>query len=92
MPKLPYATWMAAQRELKAIRQRARMVDEPDLDKILSGIYRTLVADRQPLVAACELEFVAELMPRYPHLQRSLLSVARLLCAYPLVETAETRL
>lgn len=76
MPRrLPYADWIAAQRELQAIRQRARMVGEPDLEKILSGIYRTLVAERLPLVAACELEFVAELVSRYPHLQASMVSV-----------------
>jgi hypothetical protein len=89
MPRrLPYADWIAAQRELQAIRQRARMVGEPDLEKILSGIYRTLVAERLPLVAACELEFVAELVSRYPHLQASLVSVAKRIYAYPMAESS----
>lgn len=86
--KLPYAEWIAAQRELKAIRQRARMIGEPDIDKILAGIFQTLANERLPLVAACELEFVVDLVPRYPHLQQSLLSVVHRICAYPTAETS----
>lgn len=89
--KLPYAEWMATQRELKAIRQRARMVNEPDLDKMLTGINQTLVVDRLPLVASCELEFVAELVPRYPHLQKALLNVAKRIYEYPMAESSPLR-
>lgn len=86
--QLPYSEWRTAHRELKAIRQRARMVNEPDIDKILTGISQTLVADRLPLVASCELQFLAELVPRYPHLQKCLLGVARQINEYPMAESS----
>lgn len=75
--KLPYAEAIAAQRELKALRQRARMTGVSVLDPMLLRVIRTLMIDRQPLVAACELKFIAERTPEYPHLQRRLLAIAK---------------
>lgn len=83
---LPYADWIAAQRELKAIHQRARMTGVLGISFMLAGIWRSLVVNRQPHVAACELEYVADLVSRYPHLRQSMQGLANRICEYPGVQ------
>jgi len=85
--KLPYTEWIAAQNELEAIIRRARLVDLPPLLPMLRRAHRTLKVDAQPSVAAIELEYIADMVSRYPQLRDAVRDLSNRLFAYPMAET-----
>lgn len=86
VPKLPFEEWLAAQRELKCIWRRSRMIESPDLEMKLRTAWRVLSIDRLPLMAACELKAAVKVVEKYPHLKDQLLRVAGDIADYPLAE------
>lgn len=69
---LPYDEWVAAQRELKAIRQRVHMANLLDVEPLILRAHRSLTIDCQPRVAAVELKWAAGQITRYPWLRKSI--------------------
>ncbi len=86
--RLPYDSWLAASRELKAIRLRARMTGSYALEDIFTRAMYSLGVSRIPMVAALELQNTADLI-KYPTLRRSVLTLAANLHPYTSAEWME---
>ena len=88
--RLPFADWMAAQRELKALRLRARMTGIPLLEPLLAEVQLSLVRDGNPAIAGIELQHVEEHLEDYPHFRRSVEKLSSRIIEFPVAETWES--
>lgn len=85
--KLPYADWMDAQRELRALVRRAGMLNLPHINSLLERVFRTLARDATPSLAGLELEYIAAQLRAYPEIRESLMQLSRELLEYPHAQT-----
>ncbi len=83
---MPYADWQEAQESVDVIRQRLRMADLPDIERLLEAANRSLVRDRSPALAGIQLEYIAEQLRIYPHLRLHVSNLSELLMQYTTIE------